>query len=245
MNTARNESKWRGNSARRTGRAFTLIEMLVVIAIIGIVAALVVNLTAGAQAAKRNAVVNSEKAKLQMMIENYQAKLNYFPPDNGNLATPTTTSLGSAQYYLNYDGWAATNPLLYELTGAIITNNNQGIQAFDGSQIPIASVSTVFERSSVNNSDPTEHQNFFQPMPSPKEYAAYATGQGQTYSIYGLIVPVPLVTSSTNIAGSVTNFWHYDSSSTNRHNLNSYDLWAEYTVGSKNGATINITNGNW
>jgi hypothetical protein len=56
--------------------------------------------------------------------------------------------------------------------------------------------------------------------------------------ICGLIVPV-------EFTGITPNFWHYDSSTTNRHNLNSYDLWAEFSIGSKNGKPTIITNGNW
>ena len=101
--------------------AFTLIEMLVVIAIIGIVAALVVNMNSGAQTAKRNAQVNGDKAKLTLLIDNYQSKLNFYPPDNGNLAANTPSNY--------YDAMSATNPLLYELTGA--TNTNGNIILFD------------------------------------------------------------------------------------------------------------------
>jgi hypothetical protein len=71
---------------------------------------------------------------------------------------------------------------------------------------------------------------------SQKEYAPYVTNKGY---ICGLIVPVESVSGSTN------NFWHYDSSSTNRHNMNSFDLWAEFSIGAKNGQPIVITNGNW
>jgi len=128
--------------------AFTLIEMLVVIAIIGIVAALVVNMNSGAKTAQRNAQVNAGKNKLTLMIDNYQSKLNFYPPDNGNLANYTL-----ANYTANYDLWAATNPLLYELTGA--TNNPPGnpgkIQLFDGSLTDPATYSNVFGRFSVNN----------------------------------------------------------------------------------------------
>ena len=43
----------------------------------------------------------------------------------------------------------------------------------------------------------------------------------------------------------ITNFWHYDASSTNRHNPSSYDLWAEYVSANKGGSNIITTNGNW
>jgi prepilin-type N-terminal cleavage/methylation domain-containing protein len=214
--------------------AFTLIEMLVVIAIIGIVAALVVNMNSGAQTAKRNAQVNGDKASLTLMIDNYHSKLNFYPPDNGSLISNTTP-------FAIYDAYAATNPLLYELTGA--TNNppnNPGmIQLFDGTNVPqLTFEQTYGGRSAIANAvtDPTEQPpNFFQPGPQPKEYTNYNAGS----PLKGLLVPVPIV------ANSPINFWHYDASSANRHNLSSYDLWAEYITGSKNGSNIITTNGNW
>jgi len=213
--------------------AFTLIEMLVVIAIIGIVAALVVNMNAGAQAAKRNAQVNADKSKLMTMINNYQSKLNFYPPDNGSLAA---TNLAY------YDATAAINPLLYELTGATNTTNGY-IQAFDGT----TNVSTniyyqVFVRQSVANSNPDEPHNFFQPGPQPKEYTNYYPNSTPGLNVWGLLVPVSMVSPTGT---PITNFWHYDSSSTNRHNLSGYDLWAEYLIGTKNGSNIIMTNGNW
>jgi hypothetical protein len=54
-----------------------------------------------------------------------------------------------------------------------------------------------------------------------------------------VLVPVEF----TNVL--VPNFWHYDSSTTNRHNLGTYDLWAEFSIGSKGGRPILKTNGNW
>jgi hypothetical protein len=41
------------------------------------------------------------------------------------------------------------------------------------------------------------------------------------------------------------NFWHYDASSQYRHNPNSYDLWAEFTISGLHGHVTIVTNGNW
>jgi len=207
--------------------AFTLIEMLVVIAIIGIVAALVVNMNAGAQAAKRNAQVNADKSKLMTMINNYQSKLNFYPPDNGSLAA---TNLAY------YDATAAINPLLYELTGATNTNTvPPTILLFDTNVPTQSTFSNLFGRLSVANSSTDEPHSFY--IPQPKEYTNYP---GSTLN--GLLVPVLMVSPTGTL---ITNFWHYDSSSTNRHNLSSYDLWAEYVSAGKNGSNIITTNGNW
>ena len=91
----------------RAALAFTLIEMLTVITIMAIVAAMVVSMGYAAAQKKKIAQVKAQLIGLQLMIENYHTKLNYYPPDNGNLATATQ---------FTYDGFAATNPLLYELT---------------------------------------------------------------------------------------------------------------------------------
>jgi len=210
--------------------AFTLVEMLVVIAIIGIIAALVVNMNAGAQTAKRKAQVEGDKQKLILLIDNYQSKLNFYPPDNENLA---------AALLANYDALAATNPLLYELTGATnnTTNSPATIQLFDGTNVLVGTFQSTYGRSSVNNANQdAPPRNFFNSGLKPQEYTNYDAVTG----LKGLLVPVPLTSNPTD-----NNFWHYDASSTNRHNLSSYDLWAEYISANKNGSNIITTNGNW
>lgn len=213
-------------------RAFTLIELLVVIAIIGIVATLVVHMSGLAGTRNRQAAVEAEKHKLMLMIDNYYSRLNFYPLDNGNLANAAvaTPSL--------YDGFAATNPLVYELTGA--TNNyptNGYIQLFDGTNVASTIYSNMYDRGGIANANQdTAPKNFFYGGPRPQEYAFYTN---QTL-LKGLVVPVPY----TNTA--VPNFWHYDSSSPNRHNQQSYDLWAEYGSGSTGSTNlVIITNGNW
>jgi len=202
--------------------------MLVVIAIIGIVAALVVNMNSGAQTAKRNAQVNAGKNKLTLLIDEYQSKLNFYPPDNGLLAAQSPGSY--------YDAVAATNPLIYELTGATNTTNGY-IQLFDGSSNTTSGTSgtyyAVFGRASVQNANTDEPHSFY--IPQPKEYTNYSGS-----SLEGLLVPVSLTNDPT-----FHNFWHYDASSPNRHNLSSYDLWAEYISAGKGGSNIITTNGNW
>lgn len=215
--------------------AFTLVELLVVLAIIGIVASLVVGMIGTVKAKQMEAQVSADKSSITLAIQSYQAKLNFYPPDNGFLVSASPSFPVGSQY--NYDGLAATNPLIYELTGA--TNfNNSTIMLFDGTTNTSANYNTVFNRSAVNNGNPDEPHDFFSAGMSAKEYAAYQNF-GSNLTLYGLIVPVPYSPTTTT-----PNFWHYDSSSTNRHNQNSFDLWAEYTLPTRSGVTI-ITNGNW
>ena len=66
----------------RPSLAFTLIEMLVVIAIIGILAALFLAISGSASAKKKIARVKVELTQLSVMIDSYKDKLGYYPPDN-------------------------------------------------------------------------------------------------------------------------------------------------------------------
>jgi prepilin-type N-terminal cleavage/methylation domain-containing protein len=214
----------------RAQNGFTLIEILVVIAIMGIVAAMV--LTAGQYASKvkKETAVKAEREKLQTMIDNYQSKLNFYPPDNGILINPQILNNPAL-----YDGYTASNPLVYELTGG--SNNTSFAVVFNNNNLtligPSGTYNAVFNRTAIANSDASEPQNFFKPPPLPQDYTNYPGTP-----VVGLVVPAPITNGQLN-------FWHYDASSPNRHNQNSYDLWAEFSVGSKNGNLVIETNGNW
>ena len=64
---------------------FTLIEMLVVIAVIGLLASLIIGAAIGAKEKQKTKRVDAEKHKLLAAIEAYQSKKGYLPYDNGNL----------------------------------------------------------------------------------------------------------------------------------------------------------------
>ncbi len=229
-----------GNRPNRWQLAFTLIELLTVIAIMGIVAAMVVTMGQTAAQKKKIVTVEGDKNKLITMIESYHNKLNYYPPDNGRLANP-------AANFAIYDAWAATNPLIYELTGGTNLNGGSDLVVFNSSTptntLSTSTFSNVFNRGGIANGDAAEPRNFFQPGPSSKEYASYAAASGGSPAVCGLVVPVDFNPGTNNT--TFINWWHYDSSTTNRHNMNSYDLWAEFSIGSKNGQLTFITNGNW
>jgi prepilin-type N-terminal cleavage/methylation domain-containing protein len=113
------------NHHGRSALAFTLIELLTVITIMGIIAAMVVTMGQSAAQQKKKVAVEGNKNKLINLITDYQNKLNYYPPDNGALAANVGT--GYYEYY------AATNPLIYELTGATNTGNGANLIVFNTS----------------------------------------------------------------------------------------------------------------
>jgi prepilin-type N-terminal cleavage/methylation domain-containing protein len=211
--------------------AFTLIELLTVIAIIGIIAAMVTGLSGLAARKKHDAVVNAMKNKLMLCIASYQSKTGFFPPDN---ITNVLCLPGTANYEIS----TGQNPLLYELTGAPVTN--ESFIAYDGTVIPGAAFTAAYGRGGIANSIPDETRSYYQPLPGPNDYAM-VPNVVLTNGLKQLVVPVPLTGAANEV-----NLWHYDSSSTNRHNSSTYDLWAEYSAGKdSSGKFIYITNGNW
>ncbi len=68
----------------KTTSAFTLMELLVVIAIIIVVAGLVVGLGGVAGERKKVSRAQIERDRLVTLIENYKAQIGVYPPDNTN-----------------------------------------------------------------------------------------------------------------------------------------------------------------
>ena len=91
--------------------AFTLIELLIVIAIISILAALIIPVTGAVNRNKMRAKARTELTMVQMAIENYKTKMGHYPPDN--------------------PGRPSTNQLYFELLGC--TNFGTGFATLDGS----------------------------------------------------------------------------------------------------------------
>ncbi|HXI52739.1 MAG TPA: prepilin-type N-terminal cleavage/methylation domain-containing protein [Candidatus Saccharimonadales bacterium] len=84
-------------AARRRAPGFTLIELIVVISIIALLAALVVGLASSASKGKVLNRVAVELKQLETVIEKYHKKYGFYPQDNRNNETQP--------------------PLYYELTG--------------------------------------------------------------------------------------------------------------------------------
>ncbi|MGZ4962349.1 MAG: type II secretion system protein [Limisphaerales bacterium] len=198
--------------------AFTLIEMLVVIGIIGILAAMIIGVAVRVAEAKKIKRVDVEKHRLIAVIEAYQAQMGSFPPDNGMMVRDGNPDRP----------YAATNQLFYELTSCTYT---AGVYTtYNGNSFDTNDYKAAFARDGVLNS--IEPKRFYNPPPKSGDFITMPIPNAKTNMNF-LVVPV-------DFQGNSTNLWRYDSSSTNRHNSESFDLWAVFTVGSKT-----ITNGNW
>ena len=201
--------------SRPTTSAFTLIELMVVIAIIAILAGLLVYLLPGVKEKQVRGRVKTELAMLVMAIEGYKAKMGFYPPDS-------TLS--------------GTNALFYELTGTV-RNQKVSPPLFidrDNIQLTTNTIGSYFATSGFLNSidyqspDQEQRQNFL-PNLKPK---AYERIPNTSDDIRLLVVPY-------KSPGGDFNPWHYRSSNP-QHNPEGFDLWAELQIGNK---AIKI--GNW
>jgi type II secretory pathway pseudopilin PulG len=209
-----------------------------VIAIIGILAGLLVPLAGIATTKMRIARVKAELNAYVNAIETYKLETGEYPPDNGNLKNFNTNN-----NYFAYQSNAALNPLFYELTGTLFKNTpTPGYEKVqDRDFVPVTDIKTVFKVEGLRNSARVKEDI---------DYKGFSVKESQTQRIlpstYGagvevLVVPVPGPFNLVSSNGTTKfNPWFYDASSTNRHNKNSFDLWAEISVGGKNQVI-----GNW
>lgn len=182
----------------RGRKAFTLVEMLVVVAIIGALAGLVFAVLPGVVKNRNLKRLQGEHAALVTAIENYKAGQGYYPPGNSN-----DTAQAS---------------LFYEIKGVSV--NPQGDQFVYHNDPPLRTdvLTSVFGVPGIANAagpDEPRAQDYFPAMPD-KMVDTIPGGQGAKRMVSGLSGGdgEPLV-------------FHYDVTSTNRNNLETFDLWIE------------------
>jgi prepilin-type N-terminal cleavage/methylation domain-containing protein len=197
--------------------AFTLVELLVVISIIGVLAGMTV---AGMGVVKKNRVLSvakGELAQLQTALENYKAKYGVYPPGNQIPGTPTYAP-------------ALFNQLYYELSGTTLSGGN--FTSLDGSStISQPGANTAFgvggfvNCSKGGGEDAASAKNFLLNL-SSKQLERYATNNSvrTTMIITAVGGPddnyFPLGAGSSGI-----NPYRYVYPGTN--NVGGYDLWVQ------------------
>jgi prepilin-type N-terminal cleavage/methylation domain-containing protein len=222
--------------------AFTLIELLAVIAIIALLAGLVLGTAGLATTKSREARMKGELAKIQTGIEDYKAVMGNFPQDNQD------TNQRDPDPNIDRHIKAGMNPLFYELSGCTFDggkgwlfttqNKSESVSAADiKNDLGVKGI----ENSARNKRDIPFHRglNF-----KANEYSEVGPKAGTVI----LVVPLPGPYDSkfphydprTLKYTKNLNPWFYDSSSTNRHNMETYDLWTEYLAAKKTNVL-----GNW
>ena len=202
-----------GAGARRRGDGFTLIEMIVVIAIIAVLAGLILAAMPAVKGKANRRAVATELEGLKTAINSYKAKKGVYPPDN-----PDTNKWDQA-------------PLFYELTGTVQVTAQGTVEyqsLFSPGEPPLtaAQIQNAFGIGGFVNTSPErdEVDNFFKTL-KPKQVEDIGGGIK--------VLVAPYKGKDNRMAR-----WFYNSSKP-VHNPGEYDLWAEIAMG---GETIIIGN---
>ena len=210
----------------RAARAFTMVELLTVMAIIGVIASMVVSGLASAGYKKEEAAVKTHHAKLVSALEDYKKAFGFYPPDFASSAS----------------NWPYWNPLAYELGGVRRSGAN-----FTSEMDPTHTIRT---------SGPNEIGSYFgldgfvNVTPAGGKARSFITGggSGQNAAFVFLTNNAPGITAAAMLLQvpaqhptGGANVWRYRAYPVGGHNPKTYDLWCEYR---KRGGGTNI-HGNW
>ena len=209
--------------------AFTLIELLMVISIIGILAGMLVGLIGMARGKKDKALAKAMLNNLVTAIESYKAKFGAYPPDTSNVVA--------------YPYGCNTNSLFYELTGVSYSAATATFSSLYAPSVSLDSATLVNYFSancpgilnSVDAASPDKIKSF---LPSLKS-SQYAEINKAGAAANVLVFLVPGRTDQT-----YTNTWFYLAAPNARKNPTTFDLWAEFVTIKGATRTTNLI-GNW
>jgi prepilin-type N-terminal cleavage/methylation domain-containing protein len=228
-------------SSSRANRhsAFTLIELLIVISIIAVLAALLMPVASSIEKKSIIQQAQSERDQIVTAIDRYHSKYGFYPPGNAGASSANLLP-------------ALTNQLYYELVGTTnigsavstefltlddrLTNTGGSLQTAFG-------VSGVMNcsRASGNNEDSLPAESFL-PGLKPGQFAINSLNNGA--DVVGILcsaangdstyAPLPGTTTSS---GRNANPWRYLYPGVN--NPKTYDLWLQIVVGGKTNLICN------
>lgn len=207
-------------------KAFTLIELLTVIAIIGALAAILVGISPAVTTQSRVSRMRAEHQRLLTAIQAYKDEVGNFPPDNPDNRTSNATNRYRS---------AGKNALFYELSGAIFRNDNGGEFTVQNKSetVRAADLKTYLNVKGIENSARNRKDIPYRGISfKPSQYAELDTPANVDVEL--LVTPLPgphdkdFARKNSPLG---MNPWFYDTSSSNRHNIESFDLWSEYKIG--------------
>jgi prepilin-type N-terminal cleavage/methylation domain-containing protein len=213
--------------APRPARAFTLIELLIVISVIALLAALTFPAVRGAKLSVMRARARSEMTQVETAIERYKDKLGYYPPDNAT-------------------NWAM-NQLYYELLGTtnIGTAAAPIYSTLDGSsQIKASDFGTAFGTTvtgfmncsrASRGDEPSGAMSFLKGL-KPGQCMVLTNPSGPICTILVCALDGPPALGSPG--SDKINPWRYNSSSP-YYNTKSFDLWIDVIAGNKTNRICN------
>ena len=213
--------------------AFTLIELIVVIAIIGVLAALIFPVVGVVNRKKQINTAQTQLKALEVAIDGYKTKLGFYPPDNPNNAV--------------------TNQLYFELLGT--TNNAAPGKVpdlwvtLDGSaQISLngsPNINTVFGVSGIANSSTRAHSDdagatagsFINNL-TPNQIGLLDPKDPNIKLLVCSVAWPQELTPAPIPSNPILNPWRYVSSHPT-NNTSTYDLWVDLYIGGKTNRICN------
>jgi prepilin-type N-terminal cleavage/methylation domain-containing protein len=218
----------------KTSAGFTLIELLVVISIIGVLASLIVGISAVASTNKKLSASKGKLSRLELAIESYKASVGSYPPD---------------AKFANGQVNSVTNQLFYELAGTVYRNRLfVSIQGGEGLNRQVCR--SLFGVDGIQNTATKESKSksflelgtsdyapfsgnadnsvkmLIGPVKWPQKDLAGVDSRGRLMSDYRPI-------KSNDPALRILNPFQYRSSGRDRFNLTSFDLWIDVPIGGK------------
>jgi prepilin-type N-terminal cleavage/methylation domain-containing protein len=206
--------------------AFTLIEVLVVIAIIGVLAGLLFVVVKPIKVKKMIAVAQAELAQMETAIDAYKGKYGFYPPDNpGNpvvhqlyfeLAGTALANLPGSQVYVTLD------------SSASIPATPAAFQSAYGASTSVSGFVNT-SKTARGNDDTGTAENFLKDL-KPKQTGALTA----VPSVRILICSVLSEKAPFLVPGDTTGMspWQYNASHPT-NNPSSYDLWVDLSIGGK------------
>lgn len=227
VSAARGTFSGRGPGGARRLSAFTLLEMLAVIAVIGILVGFLFTVLPGVKRRQYITQARAEMGQLTAAIDNYHAAYGVYPPDNAKTA--------------NYLASARTNQLYYELEGT--TNYDSagtwyfGVLDDPSDRLTTNQLGTYFGVAGLLNS--SKFNAGEDARPARNFLHGLRPDQTKTFNGVTLIV--------TAVGGPDADYqplgvfgvnpWRYVSPGI--HNPSSYDLWIQLVIGAKTNLICN------
>jgi len=193
---------------RRTARAYTLIELLTVIAIIAVLSSIILSVIPATKSQRIRKAVTAQLAQLELAIENYHAAKGFYPPWTGD---------------------PEKNPLYYELVGTTPLNSTVFTVGKNEGSITSAQIRDAFGfdrflnvaaagTNSLNDPDKGTYAKKFHANIKPSQVQSNSNG------IMFLAVPADGPNGSFNL-------WRYRCPG--QHNPESYTLGAIVVINNK------------
>lgn len=219
-------------------RAFTLVELLIVIAIIAILAALVFPITKAVNRTKLRSRAKAEMEQIATAIDSYKAKLGFFPPDN-------TTNVSYHQLYYELAGTTLQGPAGGQFYQTLDNSSDSGARLNTASfaqYFPIGDrpVRGLMNSGAAGAGDEVRSAAGFLKGIKANQIGLVQSGGGPVrvlvctvqwpYQAAGQWQPIP--------SAPALNPWRYNSTNPT-NNPGSYELWTDIIIDGKTNRICN------